>query len=73
MPKYLQTKGVAAMTGLTVSTVYTYLHHGIMPGPRERIGNVGLFDARDVRAWMASRSAVARPGIRKSVRAGESV
>ena len=46
MKKFLRTQDVAEMTGLAVSTVYSYLHRRIIPPPRERIGGVGLLSAR---------------------------
>ena len=69
MKKFLRTQDVAEMTGLAVSTVYSYLHRRIIPPPRERIGGVGLFHPRDVRAFMRYYADTARPNARKSGRA----
>lgn len=66
--KLLTVPGVAKQTGLTIGTTYQYIHRGLLPAPTKRIGRVGLFCPRTVRAFMIVNAVSARPNSRKSVK-----
>jgi DNA-binding transcriptional MerR regulator len=51
----LRVEDVAKRTSYTVGTVRQYVSRGVLPPPRERIGNVTLFAAEDIRFYLQTR------------------
>jgi DNA-binding transcriptional MerR regulator len=66
MSTLLSIQDVAARTGLTVSTIYTYKWRGILPPPVRTVGNSPLYAPGDIRLFLSTHEG--RPNRRDSVR-----
>lgn len=62
---YLDPAGVAELLGVSVATVHSYKHRGLLPEPDHRFGQSPAWRRETIAAWKESRPGQGKGGGRK--------